>query len=479
MGNKLRVIIMVLAVPVLGYGCAAASQDQLDSQLRDSIREEYSSVTDEQLSTITLSDLCAEPEFSGEDVCDTGETVTLIREASVASGLVGVALLVLIWVTGKAAANRRRLLVTLFRPGLYLTAIVLVGLVVSYAGIAMGATYYTESLFFGRVHFGVIAVIGLGAIGGVGAIATNAFRFLKEAETTAIGVAVSDDDAPELWSAVRSLAQEMEALVPENIVVGVEPNFYVTEADVNCLSGTVSGRTLYCSTSLMRILTETETKAILAHELAHFKGEDTEYSQKFFPIYSGAQNSLNALAETGGEGWGSLALLPAIAVFDHFLTSFSVAERKISRDREIVADSEASSLFGGEQLGVALIKVHAFSGTWQPIQEQAVRLLQNGQMLQNMGTYFAQSVRQAAELDVLSDLDDSTMSHPTDTHPPLETRLSALDVSVADVGTQALMLEPNDAAISMVSDSDEVEESVSDAYQIVLAKGLGIDVEGS
>lgn len=477
MARTTGLVVLVLFIPVLGYGCANASQGQLDSQLRDALREEYSSVTEEQLSSVTLSKLCNQPDFQGEDICSTADNITLIKQASVGSGLVGLALLVLIWIAGRVARDRRRLLLLLFRPGLHLTALILVGLVICYAAIAMGAIYYTESLFLGQVHVVLIGVIGLGALAGTGAIATNALRFVQKAETTAIGVSVSEEEAPKLWSEVKSLSEEMGALVPDQIVLGVEPNFYVTEAKVSCLSGTISGRTLYCSSSLMRILTKDEAKAILAHELAHFKGEDTVYSRKFYPVYRGAQDSLEALVRTGGEGYKALALLPAMAIFRHFLDSFSVAEREISRRRELAADAESATRFDGKTLCVALVKIHAFSAGWQPIQEQAVTLLQKGQMFENIGAYFSQIVNDSATPGILEDVADQRMSHPTDTHPPLSARLEAQGIPVSEVTDEALNVSPADPAIGLVASPEEVEENVSDAYQIVLARRLGIEVE--
>jgi hypothetical protein len=61
-------------------------------------------------------------------------------------------------------------------------------------------------------------------------------------------------------------------LMPETVVIGVDPTFFVTEAEVVTLSGRLWGRTLYCSMPLARILTVDELTAIIGHELGHFRG---------------------------------------------------------------------------------------------------------------------------------------------------------------------------------------------------------------
>ena len=77
-----------------------------------------------------------------------------------------------------------------------------------------------------------------------------------------------------------------------NIVVGIEPNFYATAADVvGCGDTTLKGETLYLSLSLMRLFNKSELKAVIGHELGHFSAKDTEYSSKFAPVYRGLGNA--------------------------------------------------------------------------------------------------------------------------------------------------------------------------------------------
>src|SRR5262249_3948737 len=122
-------------------------------------------------------------------------------------------------------------------------------------------------------------------------------------------------------------------------------NFYVTETEVASLDGLLHGRTLYVSFSLCRILDLNEFRAVLAHELAHYKGLDTRFSREFYPIYRGAaQGIVNVRSTFSGRGViGRLVLLPAIYTLSYFLRAFAESERRISRERELAADSAAAN----------------------------------------------------------------------------------------------------------------------------------------
>ena len=310
----------------------------------------------------------------------------------------------------------------------------------------MTAIYYVQSVFLGRVRiwnalveiiyegwgfdlpFLAIVGIGLGALFGVLAIARNSFSLVRHAQTLIIGETISHDKASSLWNEVDRIAKSLGALRPENIVVGLDPSFFVTEANIAYLGGTLAGRTMYCSLPLMRILSKDEFKAIVGHELGHFKGLDAEFSRKFFPIYRGTADSIVSLQEAGVEsfGLGFAALLPAIAIFSYLFESFSVAESTISRSRELAADSEAARVTDSATIATALVKLHAFSGLWEGLEYAAEEALQKGQAFVNASKTYAETVVEHANPEALDGIAEMHLSHPTDSHPPLAVRLDSL-----------------------------------------------------
>lgn len=387
--------------------------------------------------------------------------VRLLSKAAITAGASGLFLLLIIKVAGALAQTNRWLLLCVFKPGLYLTAIAIIALVLIHAVVAMAAIFYAEVALNLRIHIGVIFAIGLSALGGVIVIAQNVFSFLRKAETAVIGSAVSRNGAPDLWRRVEGIADRIGALYPENIVIGLDPNFFVTEAKVRCLTGSYNGRTLYCSLPLMRILNLQELDAVMGHELGHFKGLDTRFSRHFFPIYRGVANSIAQLQETGGEGYGTVALLPAVAVFGVFLESFSIAESRISRDRELVADKEGAGASDRQAMASALVKVHAYSGLWEHLKQAAGKAVQKGNVYVNLSRTYAEAVAKIAKADIFEGLADTRLSHPTDSHPPLGTRLQSLATSIVAVSNKALNVNPTQAAIELVPEAEKIEEGIS------------------
>jgi Zn-dependent protease with chaperone function len=286
---------------------------------------------------------------------------------------------------------------------------------------------------------------------------------------------LSREQASEFWNHVGRVSEQLSALPPENIVVGLDPNFFVTEADVTCLDGELSGRTMYCSLLLSRIMTVDELAAVIGHELAHFKGLDTQFSQNFYPIYRGTITSILSLRESA-EGWRSIAILPAVAILSYFLECFSLAETRIGRDRELMADKEGASITSPTTIASALVKVHAFSPLWAGLQDAAGEALRSGKAFINVSKTFAEVAATARDSTVFDGIAERHLTHPTDSHPPLGVRLEGLGVTLPEVATAALLVNPPNAAIQLIPDYESKEEQISVAFHAILGRNLGIDL---
>src|SRR5262249_41710129 len=175
------------------------------------------------------------------------------------------------------------------------------------------------------------------------------FAISRRASTSVLGKTVPEEAEPQLWKFVRAIATRLGASPPHNIVMGLEPNFYVTSADVVVYPGANKqpNETLYLSLPLMRLLSYDELTAVIGHELGHFRGEDTDFSLKFYPIYAGTGQPLAALESQSVNGARALALLPACAILSFFMEQFAHAERAIGRHRELEADQAGASVSSG------------------------------------------------------------------------------------------------------------------------------------
>jgi len=225
MMRKLWLFGLVLGIPIIAFAVAESIQAHFNSDLRAAIRQNYPNVDPEKLASFTVDLLCKDPKLSIREICDTYANLNIMRNTALGSAGAGIALLLLIYLGGVSARSNRKLLLSLFKPGLYLTASILIILILIYGAVAMAAIYYGESALIGRIHVKIIVLIGIGALVGVLVLARNAFALIKKAQTSVIGTTLSRDEAPKLWGKVEQLSEKLGALRPHNIVVGLTPTF--------------------------------------------------------------------------------------------------------------------------------------------------------------------------------------------------------------------------------------------------------------
>lgn len=476
--ERLKLFGIVLAIPVIALVSAEGIQRHFDGELRTTLRRQHPDADPAAVGRASVAQVCAAARADGEepDFCTTVDHLRLMSRVAIGGIVLGLVLLLGIRWAGRAAESSRDLLVRVFRPGLRITTLLVMLLIVVDAVLALATIYYGEAVLIERIHVKILLLIAFAAAAGVFGMVKATREIVKTAKTQVLGKAVARDEAPALWSRVDELADRLGALRPEHIVVGLDPNFFVTEADVVCLDGPLSGRTLYCSLPLSRILSTAELSAVIGHELGHFKGEDTKFSEHFYPIYRGTQSSLASLHGAGISISGTLVLMPAIAVLDYFLESFAVAERRIGRDRELAADEAGASVTDAPTIASALVKVHAFSGVWAGLQHAAAGALREGKAFVNASSTYADAVAEAAQPEALTDLRDARTTHPTDSHPPLGLRLDALGVTLDDVADASLAVSPADAAITLLAEPERLEEEISGVFHLILARDLGIEL---
>ena len=478
MTGRVKLFAFIVVVPIVAFLVAAGTQNHMNLRLREAVRFQYPDADPARIASLSVEAFKGEADPNLRSAYHTYAILDAMKTASVIAGGIGLLLLLAIWIAGRRAAHNRQLLLSLFRPGLYLTAAILIGLVVVYGALATMSIYYGESVIAERVHYGIIFAVAVGGLVGAVTVGRSIFTAVGDAQIFVVGKALSRTQAPKLWSRVDEVARRTGAEGPTNIVVGLDPNFFVTEADVACLDGAMPGRTMYCSLPLARVMTVGEFDAVAGHELGHFKGLDTQFSQKFYPIYRGTVTSLESLRENT-TGWRSIAAMPAIAILSYFLECFSLAETRIGRDRELAADKEGAAVTDSRTIATALVKIHAFSPAWESLCDAAVRALKEGKALTNVSGAFAGLASGAADAKILDDIAGRSLSHPTDSHPPLGIRLDSLGIGLSDVSTDALAVNPASPAIEMISEYETMEQDISAAFQALLARRLGIDLEDS
>jgi Zn-dependent protease with chaperone function len=481
--DKLKLFGILIAIPVLGYLVLGWVNSRQESEWHKALDQYIKNVPANQLNIYSLDTACDNAELSAklDDVCSPFHNVRTVRGLALWGGIVSVVFPLLVMFAGAVCKANRNLLIAVFAPGLYISNFVVSALVIVQGIVLMGTVYYGESTFLGRIHYGYIILFGFGALAGAFYIIQAMFGLVKKAKAVVMGYSLKVEDYPELWRFVNDLAKRTGTEPPHNLVVGLTPNFFVTEADVQCVDGELTGRTMYISAPLCRILTVEELSGVIAHELGHFKGADTNFSLKFYPIYRGSFDSLQAIARAAAHSEkGAVALIPAIYMLAFFLESFSGAEKKISREREIAADAVAAETVGADNIATALVKIVAFTGMWDRLIVAMQNSLQKGtitfdeveydasQFFSNVSNVFVYMVANNADANVLEGLDSKAIPHPTDSHPPLSVRLAALKTSLTDRGPEALHVSPEPASSTVIDKLEELEMRLSLVQQLFL-----------
>ncbi len=118
-------------------------------------------------------------------------------------------------------------------------------LVTANAGILIFSIYFAESFYLGQVHIGLIVLLGI--VAGLTAIGVlfKAFIPVKDTENLVLGKILKRSDYPTIWQFTDSVAEQVGCKSPDNIIAGMEPTFFVTEAKITCLDGKSKGRTLF------------------------------------------------------------------------------------------------------------------------------------------------------------------------------------------------------------------------------------------
>jgi len=173
---------------------------------------------------------------------------------------------------------------------------------------------------------------------------------------------VTEAEAPDLYSIVRSLVQKAGMPMPKVYMMDQEqPNAFATGRNPNHAAVAVT-------TGIMRILTREELQGVIGHELSHIKNRDILISTIAATI-AGAISYLAQMAQWamifGGhrgdddEGGSPIAAFVMMIVGP---IAALIIQMAISRSREYAADSGGAQISGNPRyLAGALRKLHMAS----------------------------------------------------------------------------------------------------------------------
>jgi Zn-dependent protease with chaperone function len=403
-----------------------------------------------------------------------GEAVELLRNVSAVVGGAGLLLPLLFWAASLLIGGNRRWLAIVF-PGLVRFSLVALSVIVlAQVAILLFAAYLGSSFAAASVPGFLPALIGFGGLLVGLVLFKHALTMGRKLQSHVAGRLLEGQAHAQVHDIVASVARRLGARPPDNIVVGLDPTFFATSADVLLLGHPqpLQGETLFLSLPLCRLLTLEEMTAIIGHELAHFRGEDTLYSLRFAPVYVGLMSAFYSMARA--RHWGlRLAAIPATALLAFMLDVFSRNESQIQRNREIEADHAATEVASAEAFGLALMKVAAFAPLWGVCVRESIDRLRKGLATKNLSIAFAQYIQNDLDKEELATRIDDMMrtriAHPTDSHPSVAERLAAIGGGIPqyDAGT---LLAAVDGSVAALGDVDEIETELTAQWHDFLIK---------
>lgn len=426
--------------------------------------------------------LCSVLELSNDlDVraaCNEYSNIVLLRDASIVSAILGLGIPLLYWLSALFAGKNRRRLSTIFPPLVRISVVLLSVSVLLQGAIFTYAAYIGQVYAIERVFFILVGAIGLGALLAAIRLIVASFGMGRKLQLPVFGKPLSDVEAPKLHAFVEDLCTRLGARPPNNIVVGLEPTFFATSADVRAIGHPrlLQGETLFLSLPLTRVFSMNELAAVVGHELGHFRGDDTLYSMKFAPVYAGLGRALGVMETGEEEGASGLAKLPALALLSLMFDIFSRSESAVSRDRELEADRAGAEAASALTLVTALMKVVLYSSFWPAIRDTNVDRLNEGKIARNLSKVFADAVKfdvdKMAIEEIIDQVAETSISHPTDTHPTIAARMKSLGVARTDIRKDALGTPPESAIDDLIDGVDNFESELTVLeHQLMVAIG--------
>ena len=395
-----------------------------------------------------------------------------------------VAALLCLLLTARGAARGRRSRDALVRAfaGVVRLLPALLGCVAVASSVAVlgavlfevGGAWFLESVDTGEIKLVVAGLmIALGSVAFAIASVVQLRRALVAFTPQPMDVLAREAppaEAPGMWRFLGDIARRQGAAPPDHLVLGLTSGFFVTSSPVRLAPDerVLSGRTLYLPASLLPMLSAGEITAVVAHELAHFTGEDTRYSQHFLPLFDSMARNMAAVTRgPRTKSWMESVFQPTGVLAAHVLETFQHVVSHWSRMREFEADQASLRVTDREAAATALLRsglgTEVTGAMLSEVYGRPSRASEDfvGEVLARAGALgFAEPARH---------LDDGT-PHPTDTHPPTRARVEAFGVPV-----DAALLA---AASRPVSETDTAFVAGLFEDWIGFRKRLGTDLLG-
>jgi Zn-dependent protease with chaperone function len=274
------------------------------------------------------------------------------------------------------------------------------------------------------------------------------------------GELVAEADSPRLWTHIRELAARVGTAAPDNMVAGIDTNFFVTEAPLGVAGRQVTGRSLFVSIPLLRQLDATEAEAVLAHELAHLRGRDSASSAALGPKLVQYDHYCQMMRDAG-------VTILVFHLMRLYRVVFEFALQSDSREREFLADRTAAEAVSPVAIVRSLIKIAAYASYRAQIERKLFEENQQHEGALGIANYVTAGLAPyAASSEFLEALRSANVPHPFDSHPPLPERMKNVghQVDECDFG-QIVTATPSHSWADEILTAQDIEQRLWQNYE--------------
>jgi Zn-dependent protease with chaperone function len=324
-----------------------------------------------------------------------------------------------------------------------LAVVLMIGFYILAVAIAAGLIYipYAEVTYANRIHPKLAIVCVIGALAILWSVLPRFDRFESP------GPQLTRAQHPRLFEELDGVARSVNQAMPAEVYLVPDVNAWVTQR--GGIMGFGSRRVMGLGLPLMRTLTRSQFRAVLAHEFGHYHGGDTKLGPWIYKTRGAIGRTLESLGD------GSWLQLP----FHWYGKIFLRITHAISRRQEFVADELAARAIGSQPLIGGLRKIHgvapAFNAYW--FNECAPVL--NAGFRPPLTEGFRQFVQAGKIAEAIDKQIDEELkigkADPYDTHPPLRERIAAVEhLPPGDFGSD------DPPAITLLSDVPALESQL-------------------
>lgn len=327
----------------------------------------------------------------------------------------------------------RAALAVMLMMGFYLLALAISG--------ALFYVPYAEVVYLNHVtpKLDLMCIIAGGAI--LWAVLPRRDKFVPP------GPLLAREQNPRLFDEIEGVAGSVGQEMPTEVYLVPDVNAWVSQR--GGIMGFGSRRVMGLGLVLMRTLSVSQFRAVLAHEFGHYHGGDTKLGPW---IYKTRNAIVRTLSSLGRRSWIQKPFL-------WYGNMFLRVTHAISRRQEFVADEVAARCVGSQPLITGLRAIHgtasAFPSYWR---DECLPVLQAG-FHPPLADGFNRFVNASPVADAIKAGLDKELktgkADPYDTHPALKDRIAAVEHLPA-----GNVREPDAPALSLLGDVPALEKSL-------------------